>query len=220
MSRRPKVVPLAEATAALADAERVLSRWQGEAAERAKSADLLAAELAEQEARAGDDLLAADEDDQGAVAAVAERLTRLRTEQALAVQAANTARSRLDDARRAMLAAMAEAVRSRAQQLREAAARRQARTDQMLAELAEWERVQYDPAPRPPASGVGTPFRSVPLTELVSRRATWLAQHADHLAYLASEGAADQVLSAVNAGQPEPLDIEALALDDQQPAAA
>lgn len=210
--RRVKVMPLAEAQAALAAAEQTVSRWDLEAAERAKAQDLLAAELAEQEARAGDDLAASD-DPEADLSAIADRLDRLRTEQGLAVRAVDSARTSLDGARRVMLAALAEATRSRAQQLREIAARRQAQTDQMLAALAEWERVSYEPAPHRSALGTGHTWRSMPLTEQITGRAQWLTDHADHLAYLADNGEADQVLSAVNVGPPETTDPERAALD-------
>ena len=213
------MLPLAEAQAALTDAEQVLTRWTSQAAERAKAADLLAAELAEQEARAGDDLAASD-DPETDLAAIADRLQRLRTEQQLAVQAADSARTRLGDARRAMLPAMVEVLRSRAKELRDAATARQARTDQMVAELAAWERVEYGPVPRRSTVGDGHTWRSVPLTERVTERATWLANHADHLAYLAANGEPDQVLSAVTAGLPEVVDVERVALGIPDPVLA
>lgn len=217
--RRVKVLPLAEAQAALTAAEQTVTRWDRESAERAKAQDLLAAELAEQEARAGDDLAASD-DPEADLSAIADRLDRLRTEQGLAARAAESARTSLDGARRVMLAAMAEATRSRAQQLREVAARRQARTDQMLAALAEWECVSYEPAPRRSAFD-GRTWSTLPLTGQITGRAQWLADHADHLAYLANSGEADQVLSAVNAGPPETTDPERAALDaaEAEPAA-
>jgi hypothetical protein len=214
--RRVKVLPLAEAQAALTNAEQTLTRWTAQAAERGKAADLTAAELAEQEARAGDELAGSD-DPEADLVAIADRLQRLRTEQQLSMQAADSARTRLDDARRAMLPAMAEVLRSRAKELREAATARQARTDQMLAELAEWERVSYGPVPRRSALGDGHTWRSVPLTERITERATWLAGQADHFTHLAEHGTADQVLSTVNAGMPEVADVERAALDLPDP---
>ncbi|SCL17724.1 hypothetical protein GA0070616_1344 [Micromonospora nigra] len=219
--RRVKVLPLADAQAALTATEQTLTRWTTQAAERGKAADLLAAELAEQEARAGDDLAASD-DPETDLAAIADRLQRLRTEQQLSAQAAASARAQLDTARRTMLPAMAEVLRSRAKELREAATARQARTDQMLAELSAWEGVSYGPVPRRSALGDGHTWRSVPLTERITERAQWLINHADHLAHLAEHAEADQVLSAVNAGTPEMTDVERVALGvaDSEPADA
>lgn len=217
--RRPRVLTLDQATEGLATAEQVLSRWDGEAADKTKAADVLALDLAEQESRAGDDLL--DDDDPDALAGVAEKLVRLRTEQALAVQAAEAARGRLDVARRDVLRGRSAAIRSRAAQLREGCATRQARTDQMLAALAGFERVTFTPKSEVTSSGGSWMQRT--LTQQAVSRAQWLDNKADELGTLADNGTPDQVLAILPAPLPPMVDVEQLVADsvaEPEPAAA
>ena len=209
--RRSRMLSLDDAAAALDAAEATLTQWSGEAADKAHAAEVLAAELAEAQARAGDDLLDAEdaEEDQAAVTQIAERLLRLQTEQRLAVQAAERAAERLAVVRREVLLARAGSLRPRAAQLREAAATRQARTDQLLAELADFERVPFGPVATHSALGVaGAPMTPNTLTQQVLRRAQWLEDHAGWLEITAAQGAQDQVLAAVNQPVPERVEVE------------
>ena len=197
--KRPRVLPLDEAMAALTDAEKLLERWTSDAADRVRASEVLAAELAEAQARAGDDLL--DDEDEAAVSRLAESLSRKQTEQGLAVEAGHRAAERLAGVRRDVLKARGAVVRSRAEALRETATARQARADQLLAELAEFEGVAFGPAARPDALGLaGVGFTPMTLTQRVKRRAEWLVNEAEHLEHLAAHGADAEVASRVAAG--------------------
>lgn len=207
--RRPRMLTVEQAAEGLTEAEQVLVRWDGEVAGKTKDADLLALNLAEQESRAGDDLL--DDDDPQALAATAERLVHLRAEQGLALRAAGVARERLDAARRDVLRARSAAVRSRAAQLREVCATRQARTDQVLAALAEFERVTFTPKSEVTSSGGSWMQRT--LTQQAIARAQWLDNKADELASLADNGTSDQVVAVLPAPLPPVVDVEQMVAD-------
>jgi hypothetical protein len=217
VKRRPRTLSVEEAAEALQAAEATLSRWSDEAADKERQAEVLAAELAEAQARAADDLL--DDDDPDVLSRVAADLERRRTEQALAVQAAERAAERVVAARRDVLRARAATVRTRAEGLKSGAAARQARTDQMLAELAEFERVTFGVADQN-SSGVGTPFRPWTSTRQLRNRAQWLADHADHLDVTAESGTADLVMSLANQPIPPVLEVEAIAIGRETHAVA
>lgn len=209
---RPVVLSLEEAAAHLSAAEALLERWAGSAADQQREADVLAADLVEAQERAADDLLDVDEAEQESVAAA--RISRLladkRDAQSLAVQAAQRAEDRLSGVRREVLRARAAAVRSRGHALEQTAASRQARTDQMLAEVTTFEQVDYAPARRDSVSGVGRGIVPLPLTQRVKQRAGWLATHASGLEQLADHGSDDQVSAHVAAGMPELDPVERL----------
>lgn len=205
MSRRPKVLSVEESAELLAQAEAVLERWQGEAGKLMRSAEVLAAELAEAEARAADDVLD-DEDDPEALARVAEALGRRRTEQGLAVQAAERAAERLCGVCREVLRARGAAVRTRAEELRKVAAARQARADQLLAELAEFEGVPFGPVARADSMGlVAAGFTPRTLTQRLHDRAKWLMDNASGHEQISQDGSDDQVAQWAARGMP-PLD--------------
>lgn len=204
MTRRPRVLSAEEASAAVDAASLVLARWTAEVDECRHTAERLAAELAEEHASAAERVLDADEPDESPqiLARISAELVRKEAEQALAVQTAERAAERLVGARREVVAALAASVRTRAVRLREIGTARQAKTDQLTAELAEWERVRFGPVAAPSASGVGGTVMPRTLTQQVLGRAQWLLNHAEHLDRVAAEGPADQVTSVVNAGEP------------------
>jgi hypothetical protein len=212
--RTPKVKVLsdAEAAAALDAADATAVRWSNEAADLTHAAEVLAGELAEAQARAADDLLDLEdlEADQAAVARVAGELQRRQMEQGIAVQAAERAAERLTEARRDVLKARAGSLRTRASQLRDAATTHQARTDQLLAALSEWERVPFEPIPF--RTDLGTSRARLTLTQQATGRAQWLEDLAGTLDHVAGSGAADQVLSQLNAELPEQIEVEAAVL--------
>lgn len=207
--RKPRILSLEESAAALESAESTVARWTDEAAEKARAAEVLAAELAEAHSRAADDLL--DDDDPDVLSRIAVDLERRQSEQGLAVQAAERAAERLTEVRRDVLQARAAATRTRAAGLAATASARQAHTEQLLAELVDFEKVQFAVAERN-NSGIGAPIRPYTLTQQIANRAKWLDGHADHLDLVATTGAADQVLSFANASLPEVLDIEIAAI--------
>ena len=203
--RRPRVLSAEDAAAALVAAEQTAARWAAEVEQMAHEAERLAAELAEEHASAAERVLDADEPDEGpqVLARISAELARKEAEQVLAVQTAERAAERLVAARRDVVKALAASVRTRAVRLQGIGTARQAKTDQMVAELAEWESVRFGPAPLPSASGVGAAMQPRTLTQQVLGRAQWLMGHAEHLDRVADEGPADQVTSVVNAGEPE-----------------
>jgi len=206
--RKPRITVLSpgEAATALEAAETTLARWAGEVARLTHAAEVLAGELAEAQARAADDLLDAEDadDDAAAVARVADDLLRRQTEQGVAVQAAERAAERLAGVRRDVLRARAASIRTRAVRLQEIVAMRAAKTDQLLAELAEWERVAFAPAARVDSMGVASSMSApASLTQQVRQRAEWLGLHAGHLDQVAAEGPDHEVTRITGAGLPE-----------------
>jgi hypothetical protein len=212
--RTPKIEVLSpeEAANALDVAEATLARWVGEAADLSHAAEVLASELAEAQARAADDLLDADDadEDNAAVTRIAGELLRRQTEQGIAVQTAARATERLVDARRAVLRARAGTLRTRAERLREATVTRQAKADQLMAALSEFEAVPFEPIPH--RSDTGSTWSRPTLTQHAVIRARWLCDHASTLDLVAGQGTADQVLAQFNAGLPEQNGAERLVL--------
>jgi hypothetical protein len=207
MTARAAVPSVADAAQAVEAAEAALARWSGEAVDKANDADRLAAELAEAQARCGDDLI--DDDDPDAVSRIAGALLHLQTQQAVAVRAAEVAEGRLTAARREVLRARAGNIRARAVRLREAAAARQARTDQLVAELQDWERVTYAPAQMYSSLGVvGQAVTPRTLTQNVLERAGWLEEHAGQMERVADRGDAGQVAARLAVADPEQVEIE------------
>jgi hypothetical protein len=207
LSRRPKVLSLQASGELLTAAEKQLERWQSESADLLHAAEVLAADLVEAQARAADDVL--DDEDPSALSRVAQALTAKQAEQELAVQAARRAADRLSGVHREVLKARGAAVRSRAVELQNAAAARQARTDQMLAELAEFEAVQFGPVARADVFGVvAGGFTPRTLTQQLAARAQWLLDHAAGQEHLAEHGSDVQVAGAVAAGLPPVDDVE------------
>ncbi len=132
--------PVERALADLDKARETVARWQTEQSTKA-------AELADLEARIGDEVLA----DETAVQRLTGDVTRLRAEIDVAARTADAASSRVVDAGRAVLRAYAAELKGEADELRAQAERRQAKTDKLLAELSEWEGgaryVPYVPSP-------------------------------------------------------------------------
>jgi hypothetical protein len=216
--RRPRIQILSpeDAAGALDAAEATLARWSDEAANQAHQADVLAAELAEAQSRAADDLLDAEDadDDAAAVARLADELLRRQTEQGIAVQAAERAAERLTVVRRDVLKARAGTIRTRAAGLRAVATSRQARTEQLLAELSDFEQVPYAPAPRPSALGIGgSGIAARTMTQNLLGRAKWLEDHAEFLEFTAAQGADEQVTAGTNRGLPDLIDVELAVAD-------
>jgi hypothetical protein len=119
---------LAHALADVPRGEDLLGQWEAELA--AKSA-----ELDDLERRAGAEALA----DEGAAARLTSELAGLRAGRDIAAAAVTEARGRLVESRRNVLRVRAAELRDEAQELRAEAERHQARTDDLLAELQEWE---------------------------------------------------------------------------------
>lgn len=209
---RPVVLSLDEAAGRLAAAEELLQRWTATVADQQREADVLAADLVEAQERAADDLLDVNEAEHASAAAarVSRLLAEKRDAQSLAVQAAQRAGERLAGVRREVLRARGAAVRSRGWALDQTATARQARTDQMLADVAAFEQVDYAPAQRGSASGVGLGMVPLSLTQRVRQRAGWLATHASGLEQLADYGSDDQVIAHVEAGLPvlDPVELQ------------
>lgn len=199
----PKPTP-AEATEALAAAEEALARWVADSDERTRAAEVAAAELAEAEAVAGDAAYETPDNlDQ-----LGEDLVRRRAQLEVSHRAVEAARGRVDAARRSVLTARAVDARTRADQLRTVAAARQARTDQMLAELNAFEQTRFTANPY---ADSGTPM---PLTKRMLHRAEWLDGQADDLGRFAETAQPEQLAAAV-ARPTLPVDaIEAAALTD------
>lgn len=207
--RKPRILSLEESSAALESAESTVARWSDEAAEKARAAEVLAAELAEAHSRAADDLL--DDDDPDVLSRIAADLERRQSEQGLAVQAAERAAERLTEVRRDVLRARAAATRTRAAGLDATVASRQAHTEQILAALADFEKVRFAVAERN-NSGIGAPIRPYMLTQQIANRAKSLSGHADQLDLVAGTGAPDEVLAMANKPLPEVLGIETAAI--------
>lgn len=204
----------ADATQALAAAEDALTRWEQVVAQKARDAEVAAAGLAEHEARMGADVL----DDPDALTRATDELLRLRAEQEVAHRAAETARERVGDARRAKLSAQVASLTARAGTLREVAPARQARTDQLVAALREHERVAYDVTLT--HSDTGTGWRPRTFTALILEQASALDKLAAELAKVAEAGTAEQVVAALGRPVREPSQVELDALAEaSQPAA-
>jgi hypothetical protein len=206
---RRKALSAEEATAALADAEGLLERWTSGVSNKQREAEVLAAELAEAQARAGDDLL--DDEDEDAITRIAEALRIKQVEQGVAAQAAERASERLCGIRREVLQARGAVLLLRAEALRDAAAARQARTDQLLAELADFEGVDMGPVRRSDSLGVvSAGFTPMTLTQRTLKRAQWLTDHARGHREVAEQGTDDQVAQWVNQGVPPRDEVEFL----------
>lgn len=218
VKRRHKehIPSLDEAAAAMTQALDVLAKWEAEAEAKSREAESLAAELAEQEARAGKEILDDAEWDNvtATLTSMAERLALLRAQQGLAVKTAAAAKDRVDPARRDLLRAGALSCKARAEELRKVVAARQAKTDQMLAALAEWEKTPFEPKGH--RSSLGNVYPNQTLTQAVTGRADWLAKHGQGLVNLATSGTPDQVTAAARKSLPEVLDVERLALASVQ----
>lgn len=195
-----------DAAVALAEAEAKLTAWLAAGEEKTRAAEAAAAGLAEHEARIGTDLL----DDPGGLDAATDDLLRLRAEQEVAHRAAAAAAEQVDQARRQVLSARAEGLRRRAEVLREVAAARRARTDQLLAELREHERVAYGIDML--RSDQGSVWQPRSFTDLVVAEAAVLDKRAAGLAALAASGTAEQVAQAVDRAEPDlrPVEVDAL----------
>jgi hypothetical protein len=113
------------AVAGLDAAEATLARWQAEVAAKG-------AELTDLRGRAGEEAL----DDPAAAAGLAAAISLLSGEVQVAELAVVPAAARVEAARRAVLRERAEALTARVTRLRVAAAKRQERTDRLLAEGA------------------------------------------------------------------------------------
>lgn len=123
---------LEKAQARLAEAEQLAARWQAEhAAKQAEHTDLAA--------RVGELAL----DDPSRAVGLAGDLARLTAEADVAGRAALAATARADQVRPQVLRAEAEVLRDRAAGKRAEAGKRQERTSKLLAELAEFEGVEF-----------------------------------------------------------------------------
>lgn len=194
-------VAVDDAAGMLAEAEQTLARWTDEAAAKTRAAEAAAAQQAEAEARSGVDAL----DDPGAVGDIADQLIRLRTEQDVAHRAARAAAERLEESRRDLLRTRAGVVRDRAARLREVAAERQKRTDELLDALERHEGPRYVA----PASGLTlTGGSKLPLTTVVLRGATSLETWATETEQRADTDTPDQLMYHLGRPMPEPLPAE------------
>jgi hypothetical protein len=149
-----------------------VARWEADAAAKR-------AELADLEARMGDEVL----DDETAAERLAEQAARLRAAIDVADRTAAAAGRNLIEARRAVLKARAAELRAEAARIREEATQRQAKTDQLLAELSEWEGgCRYVPWEPPPGQGIAEPMSyKIPKTRAMLSRADVLDQRAADL---------------------------------------
>ena len=209
--RKPDPAPMTveEASEALTAAEASLQRWTDDAAERTRAAEVAAAELADAEACAGDAAYETPDDlDQ-----LSKDLVQRRTQVEVSHRAVDAAKGRLEQAQRDLLAASAEQIAARSRRLLEAVAARQARTDQLLAELNAWERTRFSvPGVVAMVGALGS--APVPLTQLLRNRAGWLDAQAVDLRTRAESATGDQ-LAALVARPPIPeIDIETAALAD------
>ncbi|MEV4511381.1 hypothetical protein AB0K00_20690 [Dactylosporangium sp. NPDC049525] len=194
-----------EAAEALASAEAALDRWIADSDERNRAAEAAAAELAEAEAVAGDAAYETPDDlDQ-----LGEDLIRRRAQVEISHRAVTAARARVDAARREVLTARAVDVRTRANRLRAVAAARQARTDQLIAEVDAFEQTRFTVASYGLLVG-SPPPPPMPLTSRMLRRAEWLDGQADELVRSA-EAADPERLAAAVARPP----LQADSLEDQ-----
>lgn len=197
------------AEAALVAAEELHTRWCAEL-------DARRAELDGLRARAGELLL----DDPDAAGRLAEQETRLAVAVRQAEQAVDAAAGRVPPLRRQVVAARAGLVAARAAALAAAAERRQARTDELLAALAEWEGgaryvpwepstvdVQHGRDVLPGLAGSGVRYK-IPLTEVVRRQAAKLKAEAARLAKVAESGDDAAVSRAVGGQVPAVSEIE------------
>lgn len=101
--------------------------------------------------------------DAEAMAAAAERVTRVAGEAAALASAIDAARRARTPAITAAWHAEAELKREEAVKLRTEAGARQVKTDEMLAALAEFEKVGYVPGPRSQGLAPGTPLSRQPI---------------------------------------------------------
>jgi hypothetical protein len=188
------------AVAGLDAAEATLARWQAEVAAKG-------AELTDLRGRAGEEAL----DDPAAAAGLAAAISLLSGEVQVAELAVVPAAARVEAARRAVLRERAEALTARVTRLRVAAAKRQERTDRLLAELLEHEDARYVPWEPPPGQW-GQPGEtwqySIPVTQLMLNSANGLESTAVALTDLADSGAMPAVLRALGQAVPEVLVVE------------
>ncbi|MGI5179547.1 hypothetical protein ACQEVZ_24770 [Dactylosporangium sp. CA-152071] len=190
----PKPTP-DEAAEALAAAESSLSRWTADSDERTRAAEVAAAELAEAEAVAGDAAYETPDNlDQ-----LGDDLIRRRTQLEVSHRAVTAAHGRVDVARREVLTARALDARTRADRLRSVAAARQARTDQLIAEVNAFEQTSFTASPFTDSAA------PMPLTKRMLHRAEWLDGQADDLARAAETANREQLAAAV-ARPPLPLE--------------
>lgn len=171
------------------------AKWEETGARWAADEAAKRAELESLEQRAGAEVLDGDE---GTAARLSAQLAALRAGIDVAARAARTARERLDQARRAVLTARAAELRGEARRLRRDADKRQARTNELLAELAEHEGgaqfVPWEPSRAEVMSAGAAGVRyTVPRTQAMRTRAGQLDQQA---AGLEAEAAAEQAPTA------------------------
>lgn len=213
MSTTTHPAPADPVEAARAEVERLFAVEQEWSAKRIAAA----AQVAEAERSAG--AAALDGSDAGRVAG---RIAGLRAELDVADHAIAEARARRETAVRAVWAAEAGLLRTRAATLRAEAAEREVRTRQLLDALAEHEGVEYAPV-RPiappvmrgadgaPVGGVLTVFVPMPRTAL-------LREEADGLERAAAARSAQQVARAgqVVAQDPDQLRADLATLGPMQ----
>lgn len=121
----PSTVPLA--LTAMQEAETVLSRWKDQLATAASQLEAVEADMG----GSALDAVAAED--------VAAALAQARAARDVAAAAVREATGRLQDARRNVLLARVGELRGQAQSLHRQADERQVRTDELLAELSQWE---------------------------------------------------------------------------------
>jgi hypothetical protein len=178
-----------KARADLVEHEAVLARWEAEQA-------ATAAERADLEKRAGDEVLA----DPAAAARIADDLARLAGRADVAARAVLAARARVAACRPPLLVAQAEALRAEAATLRAQAAARAKRTVNLLAELDSHEGVPYGPAPLPSVDGVARmPMYPRTRTQGLQARADVLDAQAAELEQVAAGGGEQQQAARVAA---------------------
>ncbi len=186
----------------LDQAEAALAGWQAEHAAKA-------AELERVASMADLDL---DADPAEASVATAEQVLRLSTEVEVAANAVTEAENRVDEARRGVLRQRAADLAARAARLREIAASRQARTDELLDALEEHEGARFlapDTAGRALAlAGAGASTWKVPWTTLIRQSADGLDGRAGELTQQADEGTREQLVHYLTRPVPEPLPVE------------
>lgn len=184
------------------DVERLaatVDRWEAQAAaKRAERADL--------EARMGDEVLA----DETAADGLAAQANQLDADIAVADRAVDAARRQHDTAERSLLSARAGELREQAERLRSEAAKRQRKTDKLLADLAEHEGCDYVPyvpsREQVQSAGAAGIRYKTPYTQRLLRQAEGCEQKASELDRQAENGPREQVAAAVSR-LPEPASV-------------
>ncbi|MEU9833265.1 hypothetical protein AB0D67_17205 [Streptosporangium sp. NPDC048047] len=176
---KPK--PLSEAIADIARLDAAAERWAGES--RAKSA-----ELETFEAEAASRLVASPED----ADALTEQALRLRTGLDLARRTTETARDKALEGRRSVLRAAAGEHRMEAASLHAEADQREARTRELLEQLAANEGCAFEPYRE-----LNSWFQHRTRTQLSRMKAAKLEAAAVELEQLADTGTAEQVTQRV-----------------------